>query len=309
MVGMPMRAAKGNYFAFLDTLYDGSAPAALLNPALGALGVAGLATLPQLDRAAKIRWEALKLARLAYWQLVDPAGATAAWAGVVPAPYSTIASATIPIGGVNVATTPFVQVGHILCPGLITTAIAQQHFTRDWFGPAGTNWWTVSTNGQHAEMVMTRGLIDALEASLGLQQMPWDARWPAATSGPKIAWADWTWPPGIAAGGGFGAALQAATLDVGGLARNRPVDTTWACDLPVFQAYTTWNERQVNFLVLTPANQTYSPGVAGCANSKKADDRGMQAVYLKPNSGKGKGGSAPVSRYMLLADGGIKPTC
>lgn len=185
-----------------------------------------------------------------------------------------------------------------------TQVLSQQdatHLNSDWFGkdntwaclrenPTASAYWGTKMEATYTlpeldakdgERVVTKGLIEALEVSLGLK----------SDEDPTL--------------------LPGNKLDKTKLARNLPVFVYWVCGkFDGFEVQVSWTDFQVDVFIVTPP---VANGVADLTkpypnpgdkrdDAKRSDDQGMLLVT--------KGGLAPpplsfLSRLMAQADGGV----
>jgi hypothetical protein len=139
--------------------------------------------------------------------------------------------------------------------------------------------------------VLTAGLIQALECSLGL-------------SGPNDA------PPLKHTTSGAVEKNDKGLDVVDGAAANRclPIDVYWVCGkLDGFEVQVSWNERQVTCFILTPQvaapadvfQETYAPADLAAIKKTRAYAKGMLVTTTL------KGGSAPETIILAKGEGGV----
>lgn len=139
--------------------------------------------------------------------------------------------------------------------------------------------------------VLTAGLIQALECSLGL-------------SGPNDAPPLKHTTPGAVEKNAQGLDV----VDTAAANRNLPIDVYWVCGkLDGFEVQVSWNERQVTCFILTPQvaaaadvfQETYAAGDVAALKKNKGYAKGMLVTTTL------KGTSAPATIILAKGEGGV----
>ncbi len=130
----------------------------------------------------------------------------------------------------------------------------RDHLATDWFGnPEQMFWIDWDGDGAVAARIVAAGAIETAEVSFGL-----------ATGEPLDAYIDALAESAMMTPEVCLKQLRSAALSTEinraekqlPLRRDLPVDTYWICEMPLFEAYVSWNDRQVTMHFTTPAVET-----------------------------------------------------
>lgn len=129
-----------------------------------------------------------------------------------------------------------------------------QHLNLDWFGRGGNPFWVGAENcGPVVERIVGYGLREATEVALGLRTHESVAAYVEDIATRSGVSAEVATKSLLTSTQSTSVALELEDLPPQrALRRDLPIDVYWICEVPEFESYVSWNDRQVTFIVVTP---------------------------------------------------------